>query len=133
MQTKIKVRYLEKHATELDTPNQKTTLDTGAVTRFGSIIPTVYFFPGMLICPILQCCGSALVSLRISIKLIFSKQIRIQIQIAKTLLKGRKLGSFVNYDQFPCCWIRIHFPNTGRIQDSQINADPDSQHGYFDP
>ncbi len=30
---------------------------------------------------------------------------------------------FVNFSKFPCSWIRI------RIQKSQINADPDPQHG----
>jgi hypothetical protein len=29
---------------------------------------------------------------------------------SKTLLKGRKPGSFVNHGQFPCCWIRIRIP-----------------------
>jgi hypothetical protein len=32
-------------------------------------------------------------------------------------LKGRKPGSFVNFGQFTCFWIRI--------QESHINGDPD--------
>jgi hypothetical protein len=34
---------------------------------------------------------------------------------AKAFLKARKPDLFVNFDQFPCSWIRI--------QDSQMNAD----------
>ncbi len=28
-----------------------------------------------------------------------------------TFSKGRKPGLFVNFDQFPCSWIRIRIPN----------------------
>jgi hypothetical protein len=30
----------------------------------------------------------------------------------KTLLKGRKPGLFVNFNKYPCYWIRIRIPNT---------------------
>jgi hypothetical protein len=46
----------------------------------------------------------------------------------KAFLKGRKPGLFVNFGQFPCYWTRIRIPNTRiciRIQDSQMNAEPD--------
>ncbi len=91
-QTKNKGTVLRKYMPMNSThPTRRQTLDTGAVTRFGSIIPTVYFFPGLLICPILQCCGSALVSLRIRISLIFSMRIRIRIQGAKQMrIRGFK-------------------------------------------
>ncbi len=99
----------------------------------------------MLICPILQCCVFALVSLRIRIKLIFSTRIRIQIQVAKPMRihaypevqnPFRMAGNQV----YLLIMVNFHATGSGsafliqtRIQDSQINADPDSQHGYFDP
>jgi hypothetical protein len=44
----------------------------------------------------------------------------------QSFLKGRKPGLFVNFDKFPCSWIRARI--SIRIQDSQMNADLDPQH-----
>jgi hypothetical protein len=41
--------------------------------------------------------------------------------------KGNKPDFFVNFSQFHCSWIRIGSSFAMRIQDSEINADPDPQ------
>jgi hypothetical protein len=42
----------------------------------------------------------------------------------KAYFKDRKLGLFVNFDQFPCSWFRIRIPNRILIRDSKIKAYP---------
>jgi hypothetical protein len=47
----------------------------------------------------------------------------------KTLLRGTQSDLCVNFGQFRCSWIRMRIaPIRLRMQDSQINADPDPQH-----
>ncbi len=126
-------------------PNRRQTLDTGAVTRFGFIVPAVYFFPGMLICPILLFCRSALVSLRIRIKFIFSLRIRIRIQGAKPMRIRRFKNPFERQETRFICYLwsismlldpdpHSQYRSGSRTAKSiRIHADPDQQHGYFNP
>ncbi len=104
---KITVRYLEKHATELFSPNQKTNpifLSRNAYLPYSAVLwirigfladPHQAYFLNADPDPGIKTNANPCVS-----------------GGSKTLLKGKKPGTFVNYGQFPYCWIWIRIPHT---------------------